>query len=163
MHKEQNTLSQKALNERLEHFKKVCHERSMRVTTQRLEIFKIVAMSKAHPSAETVFGFARKRMPNISLDTVYRTLSSLEDLDLIFRVGLLSKARFDADKTPHYHFVCMNCGEVYDIFLKDGEQEPTAPQHIAEFGEVKNVNLQFRGICNHCKAKKLKSNTHAKA
>lgn len=143
------------LEKRMDSFRRACKEHGMRVTNQRLEIYKTVALSKAHPSAETVFGFVRKKLPSISLDTVYRTLSSLEEMDIIFRVGLMNKARFDADKTPHYHFVCMDCGEVYDIFPNTPEGLPI-PHFVQNFGEVKNVNLQFRGICNKCRAKKRK-------
>lgn len=136
------------LEERLEAFKEACRAHSMRVTSQRLEIFKIVATSKAHPSAETVFGFARKKMPAISLDTVYRTLSSLEEMDIIFRVGLMSKARFDADKAPHAHFVCTECGEVYDVCLSVA---PQLPEEARRCGDVKNVQVQYRGVCRSCR------------
>ena len=141
----------KELKARVEEFKKLCRSRSLRITSQRLEIFRTVAQSKAHPSAEAVFAAVRKKLPNISLDTVYRTLASMEEAGVVFRVGLSSKARFDADLTPHYHFVCMNCGEVYDIFPGEKEQQVLVPQNIDQFGEVKNVNLQFRGICNRCR------------
>lgn len=151
MHQQEQTDAGKELKLRMEEFKKLCRARSLRVTGQRLEIFRTVAQSKAHPCAETVFGFVRKKLPNISLDTVYRTLACMEEAGVVFRVGLSSKARFDADLTPHYHFVCMSCGEVYDVFPPRGAQSPRLPDNIAEFGEVKNVNLQFRGICNRCR------------
>lgn len=151
MHQHEQTGACKELKTRMEEFKKLCRERSLRVTAQRLEIFRTVAQSKAHPSAEAVFGFVRKKLPNISLDTVYRTLASMEEAGLVFRVGMSSKARFDADLSPHYHFVCMSCGEVYDVFPPGGEPAPRVPENVSEFGEVKNVNLQFRGICNRCR------------
>lgn len=150
MSKDQNSAHTTQLEARINAFKAVCREHDMRVTSQRLEIFKTVATSKSHPSAETVFGFVREKMPGISLDTVYRTLASLEELDIIFRVGLMSKARFDADKSPHCHFVCMDCGEVYDVFL---DAPPAAPAGVRLVGEVKNINLQYRGICKSCGAK----------
>lgn len=151
MHQHEQAGVCKELKTRMEEFKKLCRERSLRVTAQRLEIFRTVAQSKAHPSAEAVFGFVRKKLPNISLDTVYRTLASMEEAGLVFRVGMSSKARFDADLSPHYHFVCMSCGEVYDVFPPGGEPAPRVPENVSEFGEVKNVNLQFRGICKRCR------------
>lgn len=146
-------LQPEELDRRLELFRQACRAHGLRVTTQRLEIFKTVALSRSHPAAETVFGIVRKKLPNISLDTVYRTLSSLEQMNVVTRVGLMNKARFDADKTPHYHFVCMDCGEVYDIMPPDGSAL-AVPHYVQNFGDVKNVNLQFRGICNSCRAKK---------
>ncbi len=144
--------SGKELRARVDAFKALCRSRALRLTEQRLEIFRTLAQSKAHPSAEAVFAAVRKKLPNISLDTVYRTLASMEEAGVVFRVGLSTKARFDADLTPHYHFVCMNCGEVYDVLPQPGAPALVVPQHISQFGEVKNVNLQFRGICNRCRA-----------
>ena len=81
-----------------------------------------MARSSSHPCAEAVFEEVRTSLPNVSLDTVYRTLASLEEMGLLMRVGLTSKARFDGDLRPHCHFVCTKCGEVYDIFPTENEQ-----------------------------------------
>ena len=150
MYPHEQTENTKELKARVEAFKALCRSRSLRLTEQRLEIFRTVAQSKEHPSAEAVFGQVRKKMPNISLDTVYRTLSSMEEAGLVSRVGNSNKARFDADLTPHSHFVCTACGEVYDVPAAVPDAA-LVPANIAEFGEVKNVNLQFRGICNRCR------------
>ena len=136
---------------RLAAFKKLCRERSLRVTNQRLEVFRTIASCSQHPSVESVFKLVRQKLPNISLDTVYRTLSSMEEAGVVFRVGLSNRARFDADLTPHYHFVCMECGEVVDIFPSGEKSLLEVPENIKNLGEVKNVNLQFHGVCNRCR------------
>ena len=144
----QNTQS---IDDKIESLKQRCQELGMRVTNQRVEIFREVASSCEHPDAETVYERVKQRLPNISFDTVYRTLASLEDMDMIFRVdNLLPKARFDADKRPHNHFLCIKCGEVYDIFPEDG-YKIEIPENSKKFGEIKDVNLQVRGICNKCR------------
>lgn len=141
------------IEERVEQLKTACHEKGMRVTEQRIEIFKEVAASCEHPDAETVYAAVKNKMPNVSIDTVYRTLASLEELNMIFRVdNQLPKARFDADKTPHHHFLCVKCNEVYDIFLEESEKV-SLPQNAEKFGDIKDINLQIRGICNKCKNK----------
>lgn len=141
------------IEERVEQLKAACHEKGMRVTEQRIEIFKEVAASCEHPDAETVYAAVKNKMPNVSIDTVYRTLASLEELNMIFRVdNQLPKARFDADKTPHHHFLCVKCNEVYDIFLEESEKV-SLPQNAEKFGDIKDINLQIRGICNKCKNK----------
>ncbi len=145
--------AQVQLQQRVEQFKKLCRRRQLRVTAQRLEVFRMLAQSKEHPSVEAIFQAVRKKLPNISLDTVYRTVASMEDAGVVFRVGASSRARFDADLTPHDHFVCMECGEVYDIFPRPGAPRPALPGNIADFGKVMNINLQFRGICNRCHPK----------
>ena len=141
----------KEIKHQIEELKKACQKNKMRLTNQRIEIYKEVAKSKAHPDAEVIFKAVRKNLPNISIDTVYRTLLSLEDLDMIFRVdNQLPKARFDADKTPHHHFLCTKCNQVFDIFI-DKKDQIKIPKKSFELGDVKGVNLQIRGICNNCK------------
>lgn len=139
------------IDDKIESLKQRCQELGMRVTNQRVEIFREVASSCEHPDAETVYERVKQRLPNISFDTVYRTLASLEDMNMIFRVdNLLPKARFDADKRLHNHFLCIKCGEVYDIFPEDG-YKIEIPENSKKFGEIKDVNLQVRGICNKCR------------
>lgn len=141
---------QRLIDEKIEHLKTMCKLKGMRVTPQRIEIYKHVANSCQHPDAETVYEAVKENMPNVSVDTVYRTLASLEELDMIFRVdNQLPKARFDADKKPHHHFICVKCNEVYDIFLEQDEKT-ILPKNAEKFGMVKDVNIQVRGICNKC-------------
>lgn len=138
------------IENKIEKLKESCKEKGMRVTPQRIAIFKEVAKSCLHPDVETIYEAVKGKMPNVSMDTVYRTLASLEELDMIFRVdSQLPKARFDADKTPHHHFICTQCNEVYDIFLEPGE-EIILPKNAQKFGKIKDVNVQVRGICNSC-------------
>lgn len=149
----QNTsapISAQELKARLDFFENECRARGLRVTNQRREIFRAVASSRIHPSAETVFLQVRKTVPNVSLDTVYRTLSSLEQMELLSRVGASCKERFDGDMRPHAHFVCTECGEVYDIFTPQ-DALFNAPREACEWGDVKRVNVQFRGICKRCR------------
>ena len=141
---------EKLIEEKIEKLKETCHQNGMRVTPQRIEIYREVAKSCEHPDAETIYSLIKGKMPNISYDTVYRTLASLEELGMIFRVdNQLPRARFDADKTPHHHFICTKCNEVYDIFLEEGEIINT-PKNAKIFGTIKDMNLQVRGICEKC-------------
>ena len=134
---------------RLADFETACRRRGLRVTQQRRAIFRAVAVSRQHPSAETVWKTVRKQTSNLSLDTVYRTLAALEQMGLLVRVGTPEKERFDADMRLHAHFICNACGEVYDIF------PPEIPCHIQTgplaCGKTQRVNIQFKGICNRCR------------
>lgn len=134
----------------MDDFKKMCQERGLRVTRQRVEVFRALMSSIEHPGAEAIFATVRQTIPTISLDTVYRTLASLEEAGLITRVGISNQARYDAHTEPHYHFICMKCGEVYDIFLPEGEPVAIPSEDVEKFGKVMAVNLQFRGVCTRC-------------
>lgn len=135
------------LEDKINELKERCKKAGFRVTKQRIEIYKEIFNSKNHPDAETVFEAVRKKLPDVSLDTVYRTLSSLEELKMVFRVdGLLQKTRYDADYSPHCHFLCVKCNEIYDI----SQKEKFKPDINLDCGEVLDVNLQIRGICKKC-------------
>ena len=142
------SISSEEINNRLALFENKCRLLGLRITNQRREIFKAVAASRQHPSAEVVFLSVRKKLPRVSLDTIYRTLTSLEKMDLLLRVGTPEKERFDADLKPHAHFICTACGEVYDIFPPAVLCNQPA---TLDCGEVKHVNLQLKGICKRCR------------
>lgn len=145
-----STLTPQEVLSRLAIFEQECRRRGLRVTNQRREIFKAVAASKAHPSAEEVFETVRQKMNNVSLDTVYRTLASLEQMELLIRVGTAQKEHFDGDLRPHAHFICTQCGEVYDIFYNlDHMMLPL--KEALSCGNVRQINLQYKGICKRCR------------
>ena len=120
----------------LERFKGISQENGLRLTHQRLEILRELVGAKDHPSAEMVFGRVRKRLPTISLDTVYRTLATFDEYGLIMRVPVTGdQGRFDADTSPHHHFVCQNCKAIYDFLWSEFDRLRTAREH-ADPGKV---------------------------
>jgi len=122
----------------------------VKLTHQRLEIFREVLQAGNHPDAETVFRGVRKRMPTVSLDTVYRTLWWLKGLGLITTLGLSrDRARFDANLGGHHHFVCTRCGRTIDFYSDafDGLKPPDSVQFI---GRAERVQVEIRGECLKC-------------
>ena len=100
---------------RLKALEEACRRTGARMTHQRREVLRVVVETDAHPDAHTVLKRVRKRMPAISFDTVYRTLSFLEEHGLINRVHASGeRARFDGNDRPHHHFICTSCGVIRD-------------------------------------------------
>ena len=90
--------------------------RGGRVTPQRLAIAKVVRETGGHVTAEAVFGQVSRRMPGVSLPTVYATLELLEELGHVRRVPASSGAiLFDSRTDEHDHFICRRCGAVADL------------------------------------------------
>jgi len=143
-------MNEDELEQRLAHFQEVCRSDGLKLTYQRIVIFEEVAKSQDHPDAETVFRGVRDRVPTVSLDTVYRTLWMLNAMGLITTVGPpREKVRFDADTSPHHHFVCSRCGAVYDVHCSNlGPID--APDEITGVGQVESVRLELRGLCRRC-------------
>jgi len=120
----------------------------VRVTPQRLEIFRAVWGSQNHPAAEDVWKDVRTRAPGVSLDTVYRALRLFEDMNLVYRVNMDSRhARFDANMAEHHHFVCASCGIVSDIFPVTAV---AVPPEASLLGAVHRVRLEAKGVCHAC-------------
>lgn len=125
----------------------------IKVTHQRLEIFREAAGSADHPDAETVFRGVRRRLPTVSLDTVYRTLWLLLDLGLITTLGTpRERVRFDSNTSPHHHFICRKCGRAVDFTCVEFDRLPVPPE-VLSLGRVEGAQVEVRGICQQCAEK----------
>ena len=135
---------------RLEQFKAACKRAGVKLTHQRLEIFREIAASVEHPDAETVFRGVQARIPTVSLDTVYRTLWLLDGLGLITTLGPRRESvRFDPNLEHHHHYVCVQCGLAKD-FESAELNVLTIPASVKKFGSVMATHVEVRGLCGAC-------------
>jgi Fur family transcriptional regulator, peroxide stress response regulator len=142
------------LERRLERFQATARDKGIKLTHQRLEIFREVAASLEHPDAEAIYKALHPRMPTVSLDTVYRTLWLLNDLGLVATLGQRRESvRFDANIAPHHHYVCVRCGLARD-FESEELNGIQIPESVKGFGSVVSRHVEVRGICEKC-AKEL--------
>lgn len=124
-----------------------------RMTKQKKAIYNILRGTTTHPPVEWIFSEASKIMPDISLATVYRNLSSLCQDGLITEMQYTKlQTRFDGDPRPHYHFVCLNCGKILDAEpelekLRPGIEE-LALNSLRE--HITGHRLEFYGYCREC-------------
>lgn len=147
-------LTNEDIERRIETFVEALRARGLKLTHQRLEIFREIAQTEDHPDAETIFNCVRTRMPTVSLDTVYRTLALLEQGHLISRVEVLpARVRFDANTDHHHHFICTECGLIRDFYSRELEDFST-PVSVRRLGDVKTIHIQLRGVCKACAAQK---------
>jgi Fur family peroxide stress response transcriptional regulator len=137
----------------LRQFRAAVRESGVKLTQQRLEIFREVATSVEHPDAEAVFQAVRPRMPTVSLDTVYRTLWLLNDLGLIKTLGpRRGSARFDGNTNHHHHYICVRCGLTRD-FESAEFNALRIPGAVKKFGRVVATQVEVQGICESCTEK----------
>ncbi|MBN1557122.1 MAG: transcriptional repressor [Lentisphaerae bacterium] len=128
----------------------VLRRHGIRMTHQRMEVYREVTGTGEHPDAETVYRRVKRRVPAISLDTVYRTLNLFERQGLIGRVGATGdRTRFDANVKRHHHFVCMRCGRVTD-FYSEALDAFSPPREVREMGHPQSLYVEVRGICKAC-------------
>jgi Fur family peroxide stress response transcriptional regulator len=152
-------INKKEVEQRMNHFETVCRQEGIKLTHQRMEIFRELAQTADHPDAEQLFQRVRDRLPTVSLDTVYRTLWRLNDLGLIVTLSSSrERARFDANLDSHHHFVCRQCGLTRDFYCNDFDNIEL-PDSVSSLGEIQATHVEVRGVCRKCAEGERKRNT----
>ena len=135
-------------------FKRKCSEYGLRITPQRVVIYEQLANAKDHPSAETIFKKVRKNLPNISFDTVYRTLLSFSKIGIVNLVeGYGETKRFEPNLHNHHHFRCIQCHKIID-FCNDLYDKLKIPEDIEKQFQVFNKRVVLEGLCKDCGKRK---------
>ncbi len=127
-----------------------------RHSVKRDAILNNLKMRKDHPTADMVYADIRKEYPNISLGTVYRNLTFLVDHgDAMKVICGDDETHFDGNTSPHYHFKCLDCGELIDLDIPDGDKaEQIFSRPIEGFaGKVYTHSTMFFGQCELCAKK----------
>jgi Fur family peroxide stress response transcriptional regulator len=145
-----NKVDRSTVDRRLDRFRSAASSAGVKLTHQRLEIFREVASSLEHPDAERVFRAVRRRVPTVSIDTVYRTLWMLNDLGLITTLGpRRDSVRFDANLEHHHHYVCVRCDLARD-FESAELGALRVPAAVQELGRITALQVEVRGVCRRC-------------
>jgi Fur family transcriptional regulator, peroxide stress response regulator len=144
-------LTDNQLADRISRFEQACQVAGIKLTHQRVEVLREVAKSDGHPSVEAILEGVKSRIPMVSIDTVYRTLWLLTDLGLIATLGPRRDAvRFDANLSPHHHYVCVKCGAVTDVETLDLVRLKIE-EKLRALGSVDSAHLEVRGTCERCR------------
>ena len=126
--------------------------RGLRLTAQRRLVYAVLVEELDHPTAETVFLRVKRRMPEISLATVYNCLEALVCCGLARRVVVDPMARrFCPNMNEHSHFYCEDCGGVYDV--APGLQRPGDAVTLPRGFRARRYEVSIRGLCSACAAR----------
>ena len=124
--------------------------KTLNYSRQREAIYNYLMKTKEHPTAEAIFQGVQKEFPKISLGTIYRNLTLLEETGQIQKIPSNdSKDHFDANITEHPHFVCGLCGAVIDLDMDNLEFLKTLANQGFD-GEIEKSQLVFFGKCGSC-------------
>ena len=121
-----------------------------RMTTQRKIILEELRAVKSHPTADELFGIVKKKLPNISLGTVYRNLETLSAKGIIRKLdsgGL--PMRFDGRVEEHCHVRCERCGKLGDLALEPDVRLCETVGRLSGYS-ITGYTLIFCGICREC-------------
>jgi len=123
---------------------------NQRNTKQRRVILEELEMVKTHPTASELYELVRKRLPRISLGTVYRNLEQMAVVGKIQKLEGGREARFDAELHDHTHVRCIECGRMDD--LEDQLTVNIDSAAINQDGwEIKDHRIEFLGRCPSCR------------
>ena len=123
---------------------------ALKYSRQREAIKEFMMTRMDHPTADIVYMNVRKEFPNISLGTVYRNLTLLSDMGELLRLRVGDGVdHFDATTTPHYHFICTDCGAVTDLELPIMHSIDTVADESFG-GRIDGHVTYFYGTCEHC-------------
>jgi Fe2+ or Zn2+ uptake regulation protein len=127
-------------------------DRGQRVTPQRLMVARVISDLDSHVTAEAVFDEVSRRMPGVSLPTVYATLDLLEGVGLIDRVTTERGAViYDPRTDEHHHLVCRRCGAILDVEAPVAAEALLDAARSAGFAPD-NAQVVVRGLCSACAA-----------
>ena len=131
-----------------------CRGNRIRITDQRLAIYKELSKSLDHPSADKIFKKIKNKFPGISFDTVNRTVLTFSNIGLIRMVeGCGDVRRFDPDTRQHHHLRCIKCHSIID-FQNKTYDELQIPKKIPLNFKVLSKKVILEGSCQDCNNQK---------
>jgi len=136
--------------EGLERFRTECKRHNLKITPQRIAIYKKLLQSYDHPTADRIFQTLQGDFSNISYDTVNRTMLSLAAIGLIDVVKSPGgPRRFDPNTAGHHHLHCVKCGKIID-FHSEACDRIKIPSTIGDGFVVLSTRVVINGICKDC-------------
>ena len=130
--------------------------RGLKNTPQRTAIYKALAETTSHPTADDLYRQVSKTYPMISQNTVYYTLGVLRDAGLVQEVNFWhDRARFDANISPHHHLICLTCQSISDL-NDQALNQLSSPTEIPSDFQVIGHQVEFRGYCGACQKGKTR-------
>jgi len=151
MDKLKTKMSPTQIDEKLRLFTDLCRGTGLKVTPQRIEIYRQLINTDEHPSAEILYEKVRTTFPNISFDTVNRTLLTLNEIGAAHIVeGTGDVRRFDGGTDRHQHFKCIKCKRIIDFHHKPFENIKLPSSFAGKFTVLRKT-VYLEGICDLCK------------
>ena len=137
---------------KLQVFEDRCRQNGLKVTPQRVAVYKALIGTSTHPTAEEVYKMVQRDIRSISLDTVNRTLLTLAEIGAAFQVeGTGQRRRFDGDMEDHQHFRCIKCGKIVDFHYEPFDNIEI-PAYLQGQFQIMRKTVCLEGICQDCSA-----------
>lgn len=128
--------------------KAVIESVGIRPSIQRMAIMNYLMEKRSHPTVEEIFLSLSPSIPTLSKTTVYNTLRLFVDSGIVQMLTIDEQnSRYDADTSVHVHFLCKECGKVYDL---PTEVITYLHPEVVEGHVVEERYHFFKGVCKEC-------------
>lgn len=125
--------------------------RSLRMTHQREVILDELNRNKSHPTADELYERIKKKLPRVSLATVYRNLEILSEAGLIKKLEISGRQkRFDWDPGDHDHVFCTKCQRIDNIITPSAPALDVEPEQGKGY-QITGCRIEFFGLCPSCR------------
>jgi Fur family transcriptional regulator, ferric uptake regulator len=122
------------------------------LTTQRRAMIDELRKLNTHPTADEFYQVIRKKIPKVSMASVYRNLEVLSSAGHIVKLDNGgTKMRFDGDLSRHYHLRCSECGRLVDFMPKGADCLEKSLRNMKKLNvDLIDINIEFTGKCSKC-------------
>jgi Fur family peroxide stress response transcriptional regulator len=129
-------------------------ERDFRLTPQRVELVRLIAISEGHPSASQLYTEIKHKFSTMSQATVYKTLSLLKEMNQVMEIDLRDDSHYDGNRPePHPHLICIKCNKIVDGDVAFDQESLRRIERESGY-EILRPQITFYGLCPDCKEKR---------
>ncbi|MHB1673205.1 MAG: Fur family transcriptional regulator [Acidobacteriaceae bacterium] len=131
-------------------FRAFCVEHGLAATHQRQVLFEVVQEMEGHPSPEEIYARVRRRIPSISLATVYKNLHLFIRSGIVGEVSLHhGSLRVETNRETHHHLVCRGCRSITDLDEKNFQLALRRSNFPSGF-QIERMSVEVLGLCTDC-------------
>jgi Fur family ferric uptake transcriptional regulator/Fur family peroxide stress response transcriptional regulator len=118
---------------------------------QRIAIMDYLLEHYTHPTADEIYTALSPSMPTLSKTTIYNTLKLFSEQGVVQMLTIDEKNLcFDGNLSPHAHFLCKNCGKIYDVMNREEFGQETKEIANAPGYKITEIHHYYKGICKNC-------------
>jgi Fur family transcriptional regulator, peroxide stress response regulator len=145
-------------------FGTLCREHHLAATHQRRVIYDTVMAMHGHPSPELIYDAVRRKIPSISLATVYKNVRTFLDSGMLREVSLHhGSIRVEPNESEHHHIVCVRCRQITDLEPDSiGAAPARIKQRLPRGFRVTRIAVDVLGVCASCGAQEKQNSTSIK-
>jgi Fe2+ or Zn2+ uptake regulation protein len=121
---------------------------------RRATIGVLLNKGQSHLSAEDIVSQVKLQHPEVAESTIYRNLSTLEELGVVEHVHLgHGPSTYHLTEDAHQHLLCEKCGKVIEV--PEETFAPLAAELVATYGfRIQPRHFAIMGLCRRCQTRR---------